>query len=109
MRSLKYGNFFFRQVDDAAFFKNYNAFIGVLMERPKAVIRLAVLTDEPDTVLGWCLKDGETLHYVWVDKIQRKQGIAKELVGTFDKVTHMTHIGFEIFQKLNDIIFDPWG
>lgn len=110
LRSLKYGNFFFRQIDNDTYFKNYHDYISILMNRPTSVINLAVLTDDPDVVLGWCLRENKTLHYVWVDKIQREQGIAKELCKEpFNTVTHMTHIGFDIFKKLNDIRFDPWG
>jgi len=110
LRTLKFGNFFFRQIDSRTYFENYQRYIMILIQRPNSKIKLAVLTDEPDTVLGWCLIEDKTLHYVWVDNLQRKQGIAKALCeGGFDKVTHMTHTGFNIFKKLNNVIFDPWS
>src|ERR1700722_2445690 len=75
LRSLKYGNFFFRMIDNHTYYDNYKKYIAMLLARPNAQILVAVLTEDPDVVLGWCLREEKTVHYVWVDALQREQKI----------------------------------
>src|ERR1700677_3250936 len=49
MRQLRFGNEYFKLIDSQAYYEIYHKLIDVYLSRPNAVLRLAVLTDEPDT------------------------------------------------------------
>lgn len=110
MRSLRYGNDYFKLVSSDQYYWAYQRYIEMLLNKVDAVIRLAVLTDEPDTVLGWSLIRGEKLDYVWVDAMQRNKGIATSLVPTkINIITHYTKSGASIWnKKLSHAIFNPF-
>lgn len=100
MRSLRYGNEYFRLIVQRAYYDSYNTYIKSLLERPGVVVRLAVLSDDDDVVLGWSLMEGSTLHYVYVNREYRKTGIGTTLVaGGFDTFTHITNIGMSVWSK----------
>lgn len=100
LRSLKFGNDFFRLIDNDAYFSSYQKYIKQLLERPQCIIRLAVLTDEPDTCLGFCVSEPDILHFVWSHKDNRKIGIAASLTQfPFSSITHLTTMGMSIWHK----------
>ena len=109
LRQLRFGNKLFRMVESNAFYSNYHDIIENLLKRHTASVRLAVLADDPDVVLGWALVEPQVLHFVYVCEEQRRQGIARELCSKgFEVVTHMTKDFTPIFNKLKGVIFDPW-
>lgn len=109
LRTLKYGNHYFRLIDKDAYFPRYHAYIESLLNRESSIVKLAVLTSDPDVVLGWALIEPGILHYVWVDSAQRNQGIARTLCSEpFGVITHITNIGASIFSKLKDVKFNPF-
>jgi GNAT superfamily N-acetyltransferase len=110
-RSLRHGNDYFKLVDSDHFYWAYDKYIGMLMHRQDAVIRLAVLSDDKDVVLGWSMTRGDCLDYVWVDPLQRNKGIATDLVPTTTKsFTHMTKHALPIWQKkLSHATFRPFN
>lgn len=108
LNSLRYGNDYFKFIDQNSYYHTYKRFITeVLLKRPGAKLRLAKLNDE--TVLGWCLFENKTLHYVWVKDEQRRQGIGKSIVPAFDTFTHLTRRGMSIWaSRFKDAIFNPF-
>jgi GNAT superfamily N-acetyltransferase len=109
LRSLKYGNDWFRLIDNEVYFDVYEKFIEKLVEKDSAIIYLATLSDDEDVVLGWALMEPGILHYVFVNPEQRYQGIAKALVGgKYHTITHLTNTGAKIFAKNKDIKFNPF-
>lgn len=110
LKSLRFGNDWFKQIESDAYFSTYKRVIQHLLTKKDCIARLAVVTDEPDTCLGWALIEGETLHYVYVKVDQREKGIARSLVPEgIKKVTHLTGIGgFLRYHKLPDAIFNPF-
>lgn len=110
LRGLKYGSDFFEMVDNEAYFTVYSKVILNLLKRPSTRVKLAVLSDEPDTVVGWSVFDGKVVHFVFVRTKARKQGIAKSLVPQeIDVVTHVTRIGKSIMKKnLSKTKFNPF-
>lgn len=109
-RSLRHGNDYFKLSDSDSFFRAYERFINHLCARPDCVIRLAVLTEDRDVVLGFSISEGHTLHYVFVQYEQRNKGIARSLVPMrIDVITHLTKAGMNIWHsKLPDAVFDPF-
>lgn len=110
MRSLRFGNDYFRLIDSDAYYRSYEKYIDVLLSRSGCVIHLAVLTDNHDVVLGWSMFENEKLHYVHVGKDYRKMGIAKELCHSpFTTITHLTKCGASIWNnKIPHVKFIPF-
>lgn len=110
LRTLRFGNDFFRLIDSDAYFESYQKYIKNLMNRSQCIIRLAVLTDDPDVCLGFSVSEPEVLHYLWVHKDNRKIGIGTSLVQfPFKYLTHLTTAGISIWNKhFKDVKFDPF-
>ena len=108
-RSLRQGNEYFKLVDSRCFFDAYGRYCDLLLGRPGAVVRVAALSEDPDVALGWSLIEGATLHYVYVQPDQRRQGIAKALVPVeIEWITHLTNIGARIWSKHKTVKLDPF-
>lgn len=109
LNSLRYGNDLYKLIDRDSYFVSYGKYIEHLLHRPLSVVALAILDD--DTVLGWSLYEGTTLHYIWVKKEVRRQGIAKELIpDKFDVITHITNTGINIWvNKFPEVKFNPFA
>lgn len=98
LNSLRYGNPLFEKVDRDTFYDQYRCFIQNLLNKPDSVIRLAVLTEDHDVVLGFSVCREDVLDYVHVHKDQRKQGIAKHLIpSVITTITHLTKTAIGIF------------
>lgn len=110
LRALKHGNEFFREADAKTYWTVYSKVIMALLRRPTCVVRLAVLSDEPDVVVGWEVHEGHVLHFVFVKHQGRKQGIARSLVpDNITVITHITKTGKSLWKKkLEHAIFNPF-
>lgn len=110
LNSLRYGNELFKIIDKQSYFNNYSRFIDSILQRPKVIIRLSMLNDL--TVLGWAMYELNILHYVWVKKEVRHQGIAKAMTENleFTYFTHITNKGLSIWAKSHyqHLKFDPF-
>jgi hypothetical protein len=94
LRSLRNGNEYFKIIDTTAYHANYHRYIEVLMARPNSLISIAVLSDAPDTALGWSMTELDTLHYVYVFPDNRKIGIAQTLIPhNINTISHLTKQG----------------
>jgi hypothetical protein len=110
MRSLRYGNSYFKLTSSDEYFAAYNRFIEGLLLSEGSKVRLAVLTNDPDVVLGFSVSRPDVLDYVHVQKDQRKQGIATSLTNfPFTFITHLTQDGLSIWgSKLKNVRFNPF-
>lgn len=110
MKSLRYGNEWFKAIDSRSYFTAYRSFIDSLLNQRDAVVNLACLSDDLDNCIGWAFYGGEKLHYAFVKKDYRKQGIARSLTPRpFTRVTHLTRIGKSIWEHhFPTVLFDPF-
>jgi hypothetical protein len=110
LRTLRFGNDFFRLIESDSYFSSYEPYIKQILNRPQCIVRLAVLTDDPDVCLGFSVSEPDILHYVWTHKDNRKIGVARALVGfTFTVITHLTATGMSIWNnKLTHVHFNPF-
>lgn len=108
LNSLRYGNELFKLIDQKSYYSIYGRFIDSLLNRPKSIVRMALLKDK--TVLGWSLSEGETVHYVWVKKEVRRQGIAKAILPpNFTTISHITNQGMSLWNsKFPHVRFNPF-
>jgi hypothetical protein len=110
MRTLRYGNDYFKLIHPDSYYAAYQVYIRSLLARPTAVVKLAVLTSTPDDVLGWSLSEGNTLHYVHVQKDARRIGLGTSLIPKdLDTITHITKTGMLIWSsKWPKVKFNPF-
>lgn len=109
MNSLRYGNDLFKLCEKEPYYKAYTIFIENLFQRPDLQVRIALLDE--DTALGWCLYQGSTVHYVWVKKDQRRQGIGQSLLPKqFSTVSHITKRWLGIWANhYPDVRYNPFS
>lgn len=110
LRGLRHGNDYFKLTEPSSYFLYYQKYIKMLMERPGTVVRLAVLTEDPDVVFGFSVSRGNILDYVHVHQDVRKRGIGKALANfEFEYITHLTRVGMTIWgAKFPAVLFDPF-
>lgn len=108
LNTLRYGNDMFKLIDKQCYFPNYSLYINNLLSRHNSNISMAMFDD---VVLGWCLHDFITVHYVWVKNEVRRQGIGKSLLPkNFSQISHITNKGMNIWvSKFPGVIFNPWA
>ncbi len=115
LRSLRFGNDFFKLADSDSYYDAYQNYIKVLLNKPNAMVRLAVLTDEKDVVLGFSVYRGYisniVLDYVHVHKDHRKLGIGTRLLPHgVSTITHLTRTGLSIWgSKYGYWSFNPFA
>ncbi len=111
MRSLRHGNDYYRLVDPPHYYEAYQRYISAILGKPDTMVRLAVLSDDRDVVLGFSVSRDKVLDYVYVDKLQRKQGIGKMLVPpSIEQITHVTKTGLTIWgSKYGHWKFNPFA
>jgi hypothetical protein len=109
LNSLRYGNDLFKLTDKESYYGIYGRYIDALLQRPKAIVRMAVLSD--GTVAGWALVEMYTLHYVWVKKEVRRKGIAASLIPKdLTTISHVTNIWLNMWnKKYYYLIFNPFA
>lgn len=108
LRSLRYGNEYFKLIDQASYFLTYHKYIESILARPYVEVDIAALTDDHDVVLGFSVTENNVLHYVHVQKDHRRQGIAKELCKGAVFTTHMTNDGLKAWASHPEIVFNPF-
>lgn len=111
LNSLRYLNDWFREIEQNIYFSTYHKIIEALLSRSESSVSLAVLEDDSDNCLGWSLCEGTTLHYVFVKRDFRGQGICRRLAPLeIEKITHLTKPGRAIwFAKCPNAHFNPFS
>lgn len=114
LRSFRYGCDYFKEMDPRSYYEHYKNYITALL--PGSRIRLAVLTDDSDVVLGFSVSRGTTLDYVHVLRMRlggefvdyRGKGIASRLIpNEIDAFTHLTKSFIPIW-KNKDKKYKTW-
>lgn len=110
LRSLRQGNHFFELIDADIYFETYGEYIKRIIARPHCLLRMAVLSDDHDVVLGWSCMEEKTLHYAYVRQDYRRHGIGQALTASgFSVVTHVTRGTMKLWEeKYKHLIFNPF-
>lgn len=120
--SLRHGNDWFKSIDPPACFTAMHRIITHVLSLPDCVVRLAVLPDDHDVVLGFSVCRTKILDYVHVLRIRletpegiaitsyRQRGIARALVPDDVQVfTHLTKAARNIWpRKFGHLKFNPF-
>ena len=110
LRSFKYGNDYFRLMDNDAYFKNYSRQVSWILNQADCSVRLAVLHDDHDVCLGFCVYRDTILDYIHVQRDMRNIGIGTALMPEGIKViTHITKYVLEVWHKsYPEVRFNPF-
>lgn len=110
LRGLYYGESWFTLIPKNVFMENYHKALEFILSRDTTRVVVACESDNSDKVLGYSiLGDNDVLHWVFVKKPHRGQGIAKGLVPPTTKtVTHLTRTGISLLVKKN-LQFNPFA
>lgn len=105
LKSLYYGNSWFREIEKEHFMTVYRTVISKLVR--ESVVEVACLSDDPNVLIGYMVHSGPTLHYIYVKKAWRQFGVAKLLVGDkkFHTTSHLTNLGLKLKK---DLAFNPF-
>lgn len=98
MRSYRFSNDYMRLTHAGAYYQAYGVYVMSILGRPTTKVRLAVLEEDNDVVLGFGVMDGTCLHYVEVPRAYRRNGIGTHLVPRkIEWFTHLTKIGMKLW------------
>lgn len=111
LRSLRKGNDYFHIAEAADYYKIYHAYIEKLLNKPGMRVRIAVLSDDPDVVLGFSCAREDVLDYVYIQPEQRGQKLTGMLIpDNITAFTHMTKTWLPIWQaKYKHWKFNPFA
>lgn len=101
----------FSMIPKNIFMENYERVAKALINSPNTVVKIACLKEDPDVILGYSIlsADFSTIHWVFVKKDWRKNGIAKSLVPQYPTtVTHLSLQGKNLMAKFKDCVFNPF-
>lgn len=105
LKSLYFGNSWFRQIDKVIFFKKYARIIDDLIRC--STVEVACFTDQPDIIVGYIVYFGPTMHWVYVKKSWRMLGVANMLIPQkISTISHLTKLG-KVIRK-EEWKFDPF-
>lgn len=100
LRGLYYGNEWFNEINQHTFFQHYKHIVYRFLERSNSKINVACLKEDSDVILGYCVYEMPSLHWVHVKDAWRRIGIAKALIPPgITTVTHLTKMGKSIKPK----------
>jgi GNAT superfamily N-acetyltransferase len=110
LRSLRYGNDYFKLINQNAYYEAYHRYIEHILAHKDCWVRMAVLSDDTDTVLGWAVGRGTILDYVHVHRDYRRIGIASSLLPKdVSRITHVTKNGISFWTaKCPEAVFNPF-
>lgn len=113
LRSFRFGNPQVKKTSSDEYYREWQRHIERLAMMPESVVRLAVLTDDSDVVLGFSVCRGDILDYVHVHGDYRRTGIGRKLVPpNIKQFTHYTNIAGLIWQgnkKYQHLKFNPFA
>ena len=110
LRTLRYGNDWLRLTQSDAYYAAYSRVTTLILSQLETRVRLALLNDDSDVCIGWCLTTGDTLHYVYVKKDFRRQGVGNLIMPkACAKISNMTKSGLAIWNaKYPQTPFNPF-
>lgn len=110
LRGLYYGDSIFSNMVKDTFMHKYHTVLENILASPNTVIRVACLRDDPGVILGYAVmrKDLKTIDFVFVKKVWRGIGIAKQIIpSTVTSATHFNKTGLSLLKSRN-LTFDPF-
>jgi hypothetical protein len=101
----------FQAIPKDSFMESYKIVGEGLINSPNTSVQVACLKDDEDIIVGYSIlsADFQTVHWVFVKKAWRLQGIARSLLPQYPTtVTHLTGLGKSLMYKFKNCVFDPF-
>lgn len=109
LHTARYGNPVYKRIPSLIYYNTYEKYVATLLDKTR--VRLAVLDEDKDVLLGFACYEMSILHYVFVLRDQRGQGIGRKLasVAGLEIYTHYTKSGEQIVKKkMLKLMFNPF-
>ncbi len=107
LRGLYSGNSWFKEIPKDIFMKHYHDILMNILTRPTIEVKVAVLKEDEDIILGYSVYEGSTFHWMFVKEAWRRVGIGRSLLPEkCVTVTHLTSIGSKL--KPKSMRFNPF-
>ena len=113
LRSQRYGNDYFRLIDSDSYYKAYQKHVAYVLSHPSCVVKLAVLADDEDVVLGFAILRDHVVDYCHTQRDYRRIGICRALLGDLGDgtgwtISSVTKIAMLLWCKAPKAIFNPF-
>lgn len=100
LRSYKNGDKKLRKANAGTYYAAFHPFVENLLKKPDSTVRLAVLEDDKDVVLGFSVFREDVLDYVHVQVDARRLGIGKSLIPeNITAFSFITELAFKLWQS----------
>lgn len=108
LRSQYFGSPYWSQMPEDLFYKHYRPLVQDILK--DSLVDLAVLSDSPDTILGFLVYSNNTAHWCYTKKDYRGQGILNILLKdkNITQVSSTTLPGAGIRRK-KKLTFNPFN
>lgn len=83
-----------------------DALIRKLTSSCKVIVVAAAVA--PDEIVGYVVRDGDLLHYLYVKSAYRRLGIGSELASGCKRFTHLTRAGNRVARSVG-MSYDPYA
>lgn len=105
--ALLYSSPTFSHIRRKSFVERYTPIITKLLANSE--VRVACLESDPDIILGYLVGQEDMLHFVYIKKAWRNQGMCNLLLGhnKYKIITHITKTGLALAYK-KGWVFDPF-
>ncbi len=91
LKGIRFGNDTYKRLPSKQYYAEMHALINSILQTPGTLVSVACRKDEPDTILGYSVSTGTTLHWVFVKKAWRGIGIGGDLTPvTTTRITMVT-------------------
>lgn len=109
LNSYKNDSSFARKIARSIFFKWHQKIVKIILSRPSTTISIACFDEMPEVILGYMIHEKQKededekdiIHFVYVKKDYRKQGIAKLLIES-----QSIHLNESLFTHFTDTLYD---
>ena len=109
LRGLYYGNTWFKLIPKDIFMNEYKTIVEALVNI--STIKIACLKEDTSVILGYSIlsNDYQIVHWVYVKKSWRNNGIANTLVPERPaSFSHLSDLGKILMSKYEHTIFNPF-
>lgn len=113
LRCYRYNSHTVNRVPSRVFYAEHQKFIEKLIA--KSSVEMAVMSEAPDVILGYLVSEPKTLHFCYVKKSCRGEGVGRLLLKNkgFDlnqeiEFSHFTQDMDAICRKFPKLVFNPY-
>ena len=96
----------YSNMEKDTFMREYRQTIGTLMSKPGVTVTVACLQDDENVIVGWACWESDILHFIYMKKMWRRNGIHFQLIPEIKRYTHITRQFLKI--KPKELVFNPF-